>query len=411
MQRLLSRNTSQLKLLQRWNSSATTDLPSQRVYSWGVGSSGQLGHPTFDESIGVLGDKSYIQDEPRKLAKSGLFTQLACGVEYTLALDKNGSLYGWGSGFTGGDKKSLTPVLIPTPTKFVTIAAGTRHSAAIDAEGNVYTWGKGGDWMQGGGQLGHNSTESVELPKLVESFKEYGAKAKSVCCGSQHTHILTVDGEVLSCGVGELGRLGTGSNSDCLVPEPLDTLTDEDIVQVATGSSHSLALTVDGRVFCWGRNDHGQLGVADSFMDMYSMEAFPRHLEAEEAFEGLKIAQVACGKGRSAVIAEDGSLFLWGSKMQHVPTKIPGALFNGYKVVSVVCGGEAGRSCTAVLTEDGGLWTFGDARSRLLGRGGVSNAVVFRELPTPEVVPMFKSRKVYSVAAGLGQHMCAIVSP
>lgn len=46
--------------------------------------------------------------------------------------------------------------------------------------------------------------------RLVEAIKEYGAKAVKVQCGHQHTLILTEDGEILSCGQGEYGRLGTG---------------------------------------------------------------------------------------------------------------------------------------------------------------------------------------------------------
>jgi len=44
--------------------------------------------------------------------------------------------------------------------------------------------------------------------RLVEFLKDY-AKIKSVHCGSAHTHVVTDDGEILSFGVGEFGRLGT----------------------------------------------------------------------------------------------------------------------------------------------------------------------------------------------------------
>ena len=53
--------------------------------------------------------------------------------------------------------------------------------------------------------------------RLVEAFKNYDARAAQVACGSNHTIILTDDGEVLTCGLGEYGRLGTGSTSGMLV--------------------------------------------------------------------------------------------------------------------------------------------------------------------------------------------------
>lgn len=75
-----------------------------------------------------------------------------------------------------------------------------------------------------------------DYPKKMEHFEEYGAKAVSVQCGDKHTLILTEDGEVLACGVGEYGRLGTGSTSDALVPVTLEALLEEDIVQVSAGA-------------------------------------------------------------------------------------------------------------------------------------------------------------------------------
>ncbi len=90
---------------------------------------------------------------------------------------------------------------------------------------------------------------------MIQSFKDYGAKAASVSCGSHHTVILTDDGEVLTCGIGENGRLGTGNSSDALEPLPVESLLDVNIVQVAASKNHTVALSNKGQVFTWGRND------------------------------------------------------------------------------------------------------------------------------------------------------------
>lgn len=239
--------------------------------------------------------------------------------------------------------------------------------------------------------------------RLVEAFAEYGAKAAMVSCGGQHTLILTDDGEVLSCGIGEYGLLGTGSTTDALTPSSLFSMADEEVVQIAAGHCHSLLLTVEGKVYSFGRNHMGQLGHYDSYIDIYSMEDFPRLIESE-VMQGKFVTQIAAGNGRSAAITADGCLYLWGSRLSHEPVEIDRALFEGHNVVKVACGGDNSRAATAALTADGRLWTFGDSNSLMLGR----NVGMTGKYPVPQLLDAFNGQ-VVDVIAGFGQHMVAFV--
>jgi alpha-tubulin suppressor-like RCC1 family protein len=73
------------------------------------------------------------------------------------------------------------------------------------------------------------------------------------------------------------------------------------------------------------------------------------------------------------------------------------------KVLKVAIGGDIRASVIAILTEDGGLWTFGDFQSRMLGnpalKAGLGKQVV------PVRVPAFIGKKVLDVYCGSGQHM------
>lgn len=72
----------------------------------------------------------------------------------------------------------------------------------------------------------------------------------------------------------------------------MEALDHEDVIQIAVGVDHSLALTATGSIYSWGRNNLGQLGHADSYIDIYSMEDFPRHMESENV-DGLKFVSIA----------------------------------------------------------------------------------------------------------------------
>jgi len=96
------------------------------------------------------------------------------------------------------------------------------HTAAVDAEGQLWTWGWGGSLFGGIGGLGHGDEIEQPRPKLVKGLLDYGCRVGSVACGEKHTLILTDDGEVLTAGNGEYGRLGNGGSSDHPVPEPVE---------------------------------------------------------------------------------------------------------------------------------------------------------------------------------------------
>jgi hypothetical protein len=71
----------------------------------------------------------------------------------------------------------------------------------------------------------------------------------------------------------------------------------------AAGFSHSLVLARDGRVWGWGQNDHGQLGLGDTA---------PRAAPCAVEWEMPAVAAVACGEWHSLALTADGLLYAWG---------------------------------------------------------------------------------------------------
>lgn len=140
------------------------------LYTWGLGTNGQLGHRSFEWKKDFLSMNFYIQSEPRKLMKSKRFARVAIGGSFTLATTHSGELFGWGTDFLNMGKglQSNEPVLIEVPggKRIVDVSAGLHHAAVIDENGHLYTWGDGGNWFKGGGQLGHGSRNAETHPRL-----------------------------------------------------------------------------------------------------------------------------------------------------------------------------------------------------------------------------------------------------
>ncbi len=118
----------------------------------------------------------------------------------------------------------------------------------------------------------------------------------------------------------------------------------------------------------------------------------------------MLFSQIAAGNSRSAAVTKDGHLFIWGARISHRPKLVEKSLLNDLAVKKVVIGGDSSRSVVAIITEDDGLWTLGDASSKMLGRADLKGKHVI-----PERVPVFKGKRVLDVFTGFGHHIFAKV--
>ena len=144
-----------------------------RVYSWGKGSSGQLGHGNTDTI-----------DFPQMIDKLSHVNihQIACGFHHSAVISTDGKLWTFGEGNLGHGTDGVfsSPQCIPDIENAEEVACGWSHTVVRTTQGEVYTWGSGEY-----GQLGHGNNEDVKIPKLVESLKK--KHIQKIGCGYLHT--------------------------------------------------------------------------------------------------------------------------------------------------------------------------------------------------------------------------------
>jgi len=104
------------------------------------------------------------------------------------------------------------------------------------------------------GQLGDATTTGRATPAQITGL----ANVVAIAAGTSHSLALKSDGTVFAWGGNSWGQLGDATTTDLPTPAPVSGLSN--VVAIAAGSYHSLALRSDGTVWSWGRNNAGQLG-------------------------------------------------------------------------------------------------------------------------------------------------------
>ncbi|XP_054422535.1 X-linked retinitis pigmentosa GTPase regulator isoform X2 [Pteronotus mesoamericanus] len=292
-----------------------------------------------------------------------------------------------GAVFTFGKSKFAENV----PSKFwfkhdipTYLACGDEHTAVITGNNKLYMFGSN-SW----GQLGLGSKSAICKPTCVKALKP--ERVKLAACGRNHTLVSTEGGKVYAVGGNSEGQLGLGDTEDRNTFHLIEFFTSQhQLKQLSAGSNTSAALTEDGKLFMWGENSEGQIGLND-----ISNVCVPH-----EVTIGKPIAWISCGYYHSAFVTMEGELYMFGEPesgklglpkellVNHrVPQLVPGI---PEKVIQVACGGGH----TVVLTEKA-VYTFGLGQFGQLGLG----TFIF-ETAEPQIIESVKGQKITSVSCG-----------
>jgi alpha-tubulin suppressor-like RCC1 family protein len=173
------------------------------------------------------------------------------------------------------------------------LKAGATHVCAVGS-GRVKCWGKNDK-----GQVGNNTTTQQNNPVNVLGLPT----VTSVAPGGGHTCVLTTAGSVLCWGGNNEGQLGVGTTVDNKQPGSPAIIAGA--TQVVSGANHSCAL-INGGVKCWGSNTYGKIG--NSLLNIGTNAAIAYSVDNLQT----GVVEIAAGENHNCARKTDGTVWCWG---------------------------------------------------------------------------------------------------
>ena len=296
---------------------------------------------------------SSMDNEVATVDENGVITAVGEGTTYIKVKDQNNEV-------TNAIKVSVTIKNNETQPKVV---GGGYYFAALKGNGTVYTWG-----YNGSGQLGLGDTNNRTEPTQTNM-----KAVIDIAAGTDHTLVLKADGTVWATGLNNYGQLGNGTteNTNTFQQVKLNENGDylENIVSIAAGYTASYAVTAEGEVYGWGRNDDGELGIGSKSSEIN--ELYPVKMKKVS-----KIIQIAAGANHAIMLDADGNVWSTGynssgqlgignTDIQVQPKQMTSV--SGVKEIA------AGTNHSIMLAENGYVYSVGNDSNSQLGNGNSTN--------------------------------------
>jgi len=286
-------------------------------------------------------------------------------------------LYSWGNNFSGqlGTGAPLrttatTPATVKLPADVTptAVAGGSTFAFAAGLGGAVYAWGDNLHGQLATGRIGQPS------PVPVKVSLPDGVSALSVAAGDSSAYVIGSDGKLYDWGNNKSGQLGIGSTKSRYRPGTVQLPDGARPEAIAAGKFSAYAIGSNGVLYSWGQNEAGQLG-NNSFSTIPSTTPVRVALPSD-----VTPVKIAAGQSDAYALASNGTVYAWGDNhagqlgnsmiREHgSPVPVPVLLPSGVTPAALA----SGLNSAYVLTKDGLIYAWGDNGEGQLGDGARDN--------------------------------------
>jgi alpha-tubulin suppressor-like RCC1 family protein len=349
------------------------------------------------EDAGSPTDPEPTSAEGAALAAPLAFVQVSTGAFHTCGVAADGRAYCWGGNNAGqlgdgtifGTTPRTTPSAVIGGLRFRHVSAGYEHSCGVTTDDRVYCWGQNFFGQLGNGTQG---SDHFEVPTPAEVVG--GHRFRQVRAGYSHTCAITPAGLAFCWGENIRGQVGDGTsgvNRDV----PVRVLGNHRWAQLTGGGAHTCGVTQSHQLFCWGWNEHGQLGNGTTIS----------RLRPIPVSGGREFRQVEAGGEHTCAASTSDLAYCWGRNVDGSlgdgtlsDRLTPGAVAGSRRFANVSAGST--HSCGVTLQGRGFCW--GRNSQGQVGDGTLNS----RLTPVALAVPL----ALKAIAASNLVHTCAVTT-
>ena len=306
-------DTNVVAITAGWHHTCAQTTDGQ-AYCWGRNNSGQLGDGTTTHRTtptAVATTTGLTSTNVAQIAAGGWHTCAVTTAGKAYCWGWNGGTLG-----DGTTTQRTTPTAVATTsgltdTNVSTVTVGDEHTCAVTTAGRAYCWGRNTH-----GQLGDGTTTQRTTPRAVTTTTGLTTtNVGQLSAGGWHTCAVTTAGRAYCWGVNWNGQLGDGtegSENSRNTPTPVVTttgLTTSNVASLTTGTHHTCAVTSDGEAYCWGRNLREHLGVDDDALSVLTPTAV---VTSGTGLTGTNVADLSAGYKYTCALTTAGRVYCWG---------------------------------------------------------------------------------------------------
>ncbi len=336
--------------------------------------------------------------------------QIKEGIDYTIALKANGTVWSYGNNTNGqlgnnSTQNSNTPIQVLTENSekmqdIAEIGVGDSNCIAVNRSGEVYTWGLYTYINEEGKKATENRIVAVKegLTKIkkVDAYKNnfyaIDEEGKVYIWGEGYSEptiidtdnvIVDISGDLL---LAEDGRVYTINNPNV----PIKFLNN--ICEISAGEDHYLFVTLEGNVYSLGKGNLGALGNGT-----YIEKTVPTLVKTSEGFLN-NVSSISAGVQTSMAVTYDGKVYVWGDNTNKklgiedantaIATEIntiqdkDGNPLNIEEMEIV----ETGKNHSSISDKNGFVYSIGLNKTGALGTEDNQNRTIFTRIGIIDII-------------------------